>query len=105
MTSIGVYAFEECTGLTSVTIPDSVKSIGYRAFNGCTKLTSVTIGNGVTSIGYRAFDGCIGLTSVIFEETTGWTAGSTVIDSARLSDPSAAAEYLKNNSNPWKRSV
>ena len=105
VTSIGNYAFNGCTGLTSVTIPDSVTSIGARVFDGCTKLTSVTIGNGVTSIGYRAFDGCIGLTSVIFEETTGWTDGSTVIDSARLSDPSAAAEYLKNNSNPWKRSV
>ena len=105
VTSIGNYAFNGCTGLTSITIPNSMTSIGNYAFNGCTKLTSVTIGNGVTSIGNGAFYGCTGLTSVIFEETTGWTAGSTVISSARLSDPSAAAEYLKNNSNTWKRSA
>ena len=104
VTSIGNYAFNVC-GLTSITIPNSVTSIGNYAFNGCTGLTSVTIPNSVTSIGSYTFYGCTGLTSVIFEETTGWTAGSTVIGSARLSDPSAAAEYLKNNYNTWKRSA
>ena len=57
-------AFRGCTGLTSVTIPDSVTSIGWGAFRDCTGLTSVTIGNGVTSIGDDAFHDCIGLTSV-----------------------------------------
>ena len=64
MTSIGNYAFENCSGLTSITIPNSVTSIGYRAFRGCNKLTSVTIPNSVTSIGWEAFYGCSGLTSV-----------------------------------------
>ena len=41
VTSIGSFAFEDCTGLTSVTIPDSVTSIGYRAFYDCTGLTSM----------------------------------------------------------------
>ena len=43
VTSIGQYAFQSCTGLTSVNIPNSVTSIGNNAFNGCTGLTSVHI--------------------------------------------------------------
>ncbi|MBR5984123.1 MAG: leucine-rich repeat protein [Bacteroidales bacterium] len=71
VTNIGIsgsffsgYAFYGCSGLTSVTIPNSVTSIGDQAFSGCTGLTSVTIGNSVASIGNSAFSGCTGLTSV-----------------------------------------
>ena len=63
-TSIGEGAFYGCKGLTSVTIPDSVTSIGGYAFSGCTGLTSATIPSSVTSIGDDAFSGCKGLTSV-----------------------------------------
>ena len=64
ITSIGNGAFSSCSGLTNVTIPNSVTNIGYSAFRGCSGLTSVTIPNSVTSISGRAFDGCSGLTSV-----------------------------------------
>ena len=64
VTSIGECAFDGCTGLTSVVIPNSVTSIGECAFLGCTGLTSIDIPNSVTSIGRQAFDGCTGLTSI-----------------------------------------
>ena len=64
VTSIGSEAFRNCSGLTSVTISNSVISIGDYAFSGCRDLTSVTIPNSVTSIGNRAFSHCSGLTSV-----------------------------------------
>ncbi len=65
VTSIGNYAFEDCTSLTSVTISDSVTDIGDSAFLECTGLTSVTVGNSVTRIGEMAFVGCSELTSII----------------------------------------
>jgi uncharacterized repeat protein (TIGR02543 family) len=64
VTRIDDYAFYKCTGLKSVTIPNSVTSIESNAFAYCSGLTSVIIPNSVTRIGYGAFEGCTSLTSV-----------------------------------------
>ena len=69
VTSIGDDAFRNCSGLTSVVIPDSVTSIGGGAFAGCKGLTSITIPNSVTSIGYSAFAYCTGLTSITIPDS------------------------------------
>lgn len=63
VTSIGEAALEECRSLSSISIPNSVTSIGKGAFGGC-GLTSVTIPNSVTSIGIGAFTNCHDLTAV-----------------------------------------
>ena len=64
VTSIGDYAFSNCSGLTSVIIPNSVTSIGVAAFEGCNSLTSITIPNSVRTIPLAAFSNCSGLTFV-----------------------------------------
>jgi hypothetical protein len=68
VTEIGSYAFENCTSLTSITIPESVTSIGERAFYACSNLTAITIPEGVTSIGYSAFYDCSSLTAITIPE-------------------------------------
>ena len=66
---IAEYAFSNCYGLQSVTIPDGVTSIGNNAFRGCYTLRSLTIPDGVTSIGNYAFYYCYGLQSVTIPDS------------------------------------
>ena len=100
VTSIGDYAFYECTGLTSVTIGNSVTSIGERAFLVCTGLTSVTIPNSVTSIGERAFYGS-GLTSVTIPNSvtsigTGAFGGCSALESIIVEEGNTIYDSREN---------
>lgn len=62
---IGYAVFNGCTGLTSVSIPNTVTSIDAWAFNNCTGLTSLNIPNSITTIGDKAFKNCSGLTNLV----------------------------------------
>ena len=63
--SIGWSAFQNCTSLKSITIPNSVTSITDAAFEGCTSLTSITIPNNVKYIESGIFYGCTSLKNVV----------------------------------------
>ena len=82
--SIGESAFRGCSGLTSITIPNSVTSIGNSTFERCSGLKSVTIGNSVTSIGMFAFYRCSDLTSVTIGNSVTWIASSAFYDCSSL---------------------
>ena len=69
-TSISTNAFYSCGKLTTITIPNSVKSIGSSAFHICNNLTNVVIPNSVTNIGVDAFYGCKSLTTMTVLATT-----------------------------------
>ena len=75
VTSIGAYTFYGCNGLTSITIPEKVTSIGKWAFYGCSGLSSITIPQLVTSIGSSAFEGCSGLNSITVPQSVASIGG------------------------------
>lgn len=64
VTSIGNYAFRDCSALTSVSIATSVAEIGEYAFTRCTSLSAISIPSGVKTLGAGAFSFCSSLASV-----------------------------------------
>ena len=78
--SIGRLAFEGCAGLTSISIPQSVNRIGEGAFEGCISLSSITIPSGVTKIEDVVFQSCESLKSIVVP------SGVTSIGQAAFAD-------------------
>ena len=92
VTSLGRYAFSQCSNLSSVVIPSSVTGIGDKAFDECSSLASVVIPSSVTSIGYYAFNGCSSLASVVIPSSV------TSIESGTFEGCSSLASVVIPNS-------
>ena len=65
VTKIGDYAFESCTSLKNIEIPETVTSIGSTCFGSCTALESITIPATVKTIPYRMLSHCINIKEII----------------------------------------
>ncbi|MGN0773599.1 MAG: leucine-rich repeat domain-containing protein [Candidatus Ventricola sp.] len=66
--SVGDYAFNRCSALTSVSLP-AATTIGSNSFQNCTALTSISLPT-ATSIGSYAFQGCSALSSITLPAVT-----------------------------------
>ena len=68
---IGDYAFQNCTGLTTIVVNDAMGIVGDGSFKGCTALKAADFSNSTLAyIGYEAFSGCTALADVKLSETT-----------------------------------
>lgn len=68
LTTIENYAFMGCSSLESITIPDHVKTLGEATFQNCTALKSFTLSDSITEIPLETFSGCTSLESIIIPE-------------------------------------
>lgn len=94
--SIGHYAFHKCASLESITLPASITSIEDATFYECPSLTSVTIPDSVTSIGPSAFCGCTNLSAVSIPESVTSICESAFYECANLS-----TVYYDSNEDDW----
>ncbi|MBR5170724.1 MAG: leucine-rich repeat protein [Muribaculaceae bacterium] len=95
VTAIGNSAFEDCTGLTAVSIPGSVTSIGSNAFMNCRSLGSITLPDGLTSIGDNALKGCESISSLTIPQ------GVTYLGENALAGMTGLTSLTWNAANCW----
>ena len=80
VTTIEEKAFDGCTSLASIDIPEGVMSIDKRAFQGCTSLVSIVIPDSVMTIGDSAFEQCTSLASIVVPDSFIMTIGDRAFE-------------------------
>lgn len=92
LTSMGYYPFSSCTSLNSITIPNGVTNLEDNTFLNCSALSSVTLPHGLTQIGYQAFYGCSSLKSITIPSNV------TLIEKNAFANSGLTNAYFEKNS-------
>lgn len=71
-TSNNVGAFQNCTALESIVLPDDLEEIGENCFSGCTSLTGIIDirDKNIKVLGSNCYNGCTGITDIYLGEST-----------------------------------
>lgn len=99
VTSIGEHAFDGCSSITSISIPNSINTIDKSAFSGCTNLPKLVIPNSVKVIGKFAFSNCSGLKSIVIPNSDisiGENAFAFCTDLTSITIPDNVADIAGN---------
>lgn len=104
--TIGISAFQNCSNLKRVVIPNSVQYMSNYAFSNCTGLTNITIPATVFTIYNNVFEGCTALASVICLNTTppSWFTNnfsSSTYSNATLIVPQGCKSAYQSSTNCW----
>lgn len=99
---IGNGAFQSCTSLTGVVLPDSVTSIGLLAFADCSYLQNVNFGNNLAGIGNGAFRNCIYLTNITLPESVTYVGRDTFSGCSNLTGITIPAGVTSVGINAFK---
>lgn len=92
--AIQASAFENCTTLLSVTLPDSLASIGNNAFYGCTNLNGLNIPSNVTSIGANAFYNCTSISTIVLPDSIGSLDSTAFTGCSNLKEITLPATFI-----------
>ena len=97
--TIGLWAFDCCTGLRSVVLPNSVKKLDSFAFDCCSNLKSITLSNSLSSIPFSGFRNCYSLEEVSIPasiKTIEWGAFYGCTSMSRVSIPKTVTSIFNN---------
>lgn len=99
ITRIGNYAFCGCSGLTRVDIPNSISIISYYAFSNCTGLLNVNIPDSLQTIGNHSFMGCTGLASLTIGKSVASIGNGAFYDCYNIKELIWNAKNCSSNGN------